>query len=154
MTCPLIDVHLIRYDEPEWQVQRCLESLQDEPIILHRIQGIKEFPPFTKRAEGFACGTAPYVSYVDPDDYVKPGIYKKLLAGITSGDFDAAYGWEQVINNFGLNRLEKLPHHAFVLKRGLALDYTKEWRVFLEIPRSRIAEVNEVVYVHDLGDRK
>ena len=93
----MIDVHILTHNEPQWQIDRCLESLKDEPINLHIVHGFDEWPPYQGRALGFSKGTAPYVSYVDPDDYIVPGAFTKLLAVIESGDYDAAHGWEVTI---------------------------------------------------------
>ena len=150
---PLIDVHYIYYDEPEWQITRCLESLRGEPVTVHSVPGVWGNPPVKKRAEGFALGTAPYVSYVDPDDYVEPGVYTRLLQAITSGDFDAAYGWERVFSDSGINRVCKIPHHAFLLKRNLPIEYGQAQKVFMTLPRKRVVEVEDVLYHRDLGQR-
>ena len=151
-----IDVHLITHNEPQWQIDRCLESLKDEPVTLHIVQGFYEWPPYQGRALGYSKGTAPYVSYVDPDDYLVPGAFTKLLTAIESGDYDAAYGWERIIKKGQLDKVAKTPHHAFVLKRGLPIDYSSEWRVFIDrhgIKRNRIIMVNEVLYFRDMGER-
>lgn len=69
----MIDVHLITHNEPQWQLDRCLDSLKEEPIHLHIVQGFDEWPPNRGRALGYSKGTAPYVSYVDPDDTIETG---------------------------------------------------------------------------------
>lgn len=152
----LIDVHLITHNEPQWQLDRCLDSLKSEPINLRIFQGFDEWPPIQGRALGYSKGTAPYVSYVDPDDYIVPGAFTKLLTAIQSGDYDAAYGWEIVIIKGVQGKILKVPHHAFVLRRGLPINYSSSWRVFANPPginRSRIITVDEVLYYRDMGER-
>ena len=152
----MIDVHIIKFDEPQWQIDRCLESLKDEPVTLHIVQGFYEWPPYQGRALGYSKGTAPYVSYVDPDDYLVPGAFTKLLTAIESGDYDAAYGWEVVIRNGVQCNTVKSAHHAFVLRRGLPIDYSSSWRIFSSpqgIKRNRTVVINEVLYYRDMEER-
>lgn len=142
----LIDVHMIIYDESNCQVDRCLQSLKDEPINLHFVEGRKEWPPFEGRARGFAMGSAPYVSYVDPDDTLVPGAFEKLLAAISAGDYVAAFGYEAAMAGEVFLQENTSPHHAFLLKRGLPIDYAGGFRVFGQLSKDRVVCVPEVFY--------
>ena len=75
-----IDVHIIRpyvFDERHirW-LDQCVASLENEPVNLH-------FPYYVEgdiragRFAGFSAGTGKYVSFVDIDDWVEPGIFHK-----------------------------------------------------------------------------
>lgn len=84
------DVHIIL--PPSWtdQSQRwydqCMDSLKDEPINIHRIDFV-DGDIRKARLMGFSKGTAPYVSFVDPDDYVYPGIFAKCETALNANIF-------------------------------------------------------------------
>ena len=67
MSPPRIDVHLLTLDEPGHWREECLASLAGAPIRLHRLPGLPGHVG-QARAAGFARGTLPLVSFVDPDD--------------------------------------------------------------------------------------
>ncbi len=117
-----IDVHIIRFKEPDWMMDRCLSSLNGQPVNIHIVKGEAEFPAFKARAKGFSKGHAPYVSYVDPDDEVKPGAYEKMLK---SYGFDLIWGKEEIWVDGVFKHNYQWPHHAYCIKRGLALDYPR-----------------------------
>lgn len=142
----LVDIHIIIYQEPQWKINRCLESLRAEPVNIHIVSGKQEMPPFNGRRFGFSIGTAPYVGYVDPDDTIVPGCFQKLLKAISSGNYDAAYGWESAIHKGVFLEEHKEPHHGFILKRNLQIDYGQEFRVFNTLPEETVVCVPEVLY--------
>lgn len=77
MSPPRIDVHLLTLDEPaEWR-QECLASLAGAPIRLHLVPGIPGRVGKARTA-GFARGTLPLVSFVDPDDRYEAGAFASL----------------------------------------------------------------------------
>lgn len=80
-----IDVHIIRprvFDQRHirW-LDQCVGSLENEPVNIH-------FPFYVDgdiraaRYAGFSMGNAKYVSFVDIDDWVEPGIFAKCLTAI------------------------------------------------------------------------
>ena len=70
------DVHVI-VDETHTEFhQQCLDSLKDEPINLHLIPGTPGHIGVGRYA-GFSAGSAEFVSFVDDDDYIIPGIFQK-----------------------------------------------------------------------------
>lgn len=146
-----IDVHIITFNETPEQRDRCLASLEGQPVNVHMVQGTAERPPVQGRLRGFAVGSAPLVSYVDPDDWVEPGAYEKLLVAI--GDKDAVYGWEWCHLPSGECKIRTAPHHAFVLRRGLAIDYSTSWRVFQQLQPNSVAKVSEPLYNWTVGYR-
>lgn len=77
MSPPRIDVHILTLDDPtEWR-EACIASLAGAPIRLHRLPGIRERVG-QARAAGFARGTLPLVSFVDPDDRYEAGAFASL----------------------------------------------------------------------------
>lgn len=75
----LIDVHIVKglNENPEWWEQ-CKDSLKNHPINIHIVDKI-DGDIRAARYNGFLQGTAPYVSFVDPDDYVLPETFDKCL---------------------------------------------------------------------------
>jgi hypothetical protein len=79
----MIDVHVIHLpgENQEWW-KLCEKSLEDHPITLHHVDGYVG-DIVRGRFEGFSKGTSDYVSFVDPDDIIKPGVFQKCLEEIT-----------------------------------------------------------------------
>lgn len=118
-----IDLHIIVYDEPKWQVDRCLASLEGQPVNIHIVKGVKERPPKKGRMAGYRLGSAPYQTFVDPDDVVRPGAFAALLE---YAGYDLIYGNEDQIIHDELGGelgrsigVHSAMHHAYLLKRGV-----------------------------------
>jgi len=77
-----IDVHVLLLPDTnqEWW-QQCQDSLRNEPINLHVVDGVTGHVG-QGRAKGFALGTAPYVCRVDPDDLVLPGGFSACIEAL------------------------------------------------------------------------
>ena len=76
-----IDVHIIRPQvtttiTQEW-FDKCLDSLKDEPVNIHFADYVAGDIRAARRA-GFLMGNAKYVSFVDYDDWVEPGIFSHV----------------------------------------------------------------------------
>jgi hypothetical protein len=72
-----IDVHLLTLNEPaEWR-EACIASLEGAPIQLHVLPGIPGRIG-EARAAGYARGTLPLVSFVDPDDVYEASAFTHL----------------------------------------------------------------------------
>lgn len=74
---PRIDVHLLTLDEPAAWREACLASLAGALIRLHVLPGIPGRIG-EARAAGYARGTLPLVSFVDPDDRYEAGAFAHL----------------------------------------------------------------------------
>lgn len=75
-----IDVHVLRHpDRPEWMLQQALVSLAVEPVNVHVLDAVVGHVG-RARIAGFAQGSAEYVSFVDDDDAVEPGLFARALA--------------------------------------------------------------------------
>ena len=82
----LVDVHICHLpgENQEWW-QKCQDSLVGHPINVHNVDGI--VGDFRRaRYNGFCQGTSPYVSFVDPDDYVLPHTFEKCLEALEQTD--------------------------------------------------------------------
>lgn len=147
----MIDVHILTHGETPEQLERCLASLANQPVSVHVLAGGDEFPPTQGRLRGYAIGDHEFVSYVDPDDWVEPDAYRKLLQAIEG--HDAAYGWEWCHRQDGTLSVRRFPHHAFVIRRGLPVDYSLSWRTLHRIHPNRVACVPEPLYHWTVGGR-
>ena len=82
----LIDVHVLTHSGtvPEW-LEKCVASIEDEPEFqLHIVKG-EEGHIGAGRARGYQCGTLPYVTFVDSDDWVYPGVGAAMLSALERG---------------------------------------------------------------------
>ena len=74
---PRIDVHLLTLNESaEWR-EACIASLDGAPIQLHIVSGIAGHIGEARTA-GFAAGSLPLVSFVDPDDLYEASAFTQL----------------------------------------------------------------------------
>jgi hypothetical protein len=92
MSKPIDVVIMCRPSDDKDKFQRCLKSLSNEPVNIYIIDGI-EGCIGKGRYNSLLTGTEKWVSFVDPDDEVIPGIYNKLL----QYDADVVYCNELII---------------------------------------------------------
>lgn len=122
----MIDLHiLILGNENQTWLEQCLQSLENEPVNLRMCQGI---PGDLSQARSLALkqGTSEYVGWVDPDDYIIPGAYARLLTLV--GDKSFVWGKEQIIEyddsmNIVRQAVLKTPHHIHIVHRDV-IDYS------------------------------
>ena len=76
-TKPRIDVHLLTLNEPAQWREACIASLVGAPIRLHVVPGIPGRIG-EARAAGYARGSLPLVSFVDPDDLYEASAFTQL----------------------------------------------------------------------------
>jgi hypothetical protein len=115
---------------------------------------------------GFLTGTSPYVSFVDYDDLIQPGIFKKVVDILERG-YDWVYTDQMLIDEFGnplqpgwssnpelyrpellafmkINDNDEHCHHIVAFKRGLLrLDH-----LFI---MSQLSELTECYLFRELG---
>ena len=112
----MIDVHVLTHSgtRPDWLAQ-CLDSLASEPCTVHVVQGV-ECNIAAGRAQGFALGENPYVTFVDSDDYVLPGSMAAMCDALQH--HDAAVGREIVLQDGELHG-PLAGHHLHALRRSV-----------------------------------
>lgn len=77
-----VDVHvgkpMVETDQSIKWFEQCLDSLDGEPIRLHIVDPI---PGDLRRVryEAFQLGESEYVSFVDADDFIKPGAFQACI---------------------------------------------------------------------------
>lgn len=78
----LVDVHIIESRVARWAT-RCLDSLSTEPVNVH-VSDWVDGDIRLARKNGFALGTAPFVSFVDADDVVYPGAFSACISALNN----------------------------------------------------------------------
>ena len=78
----MIDVHVLTWSgvREDW-LKQCLSSLEGEKCTVHVVQGV-EGNIGAGRALGYALGSHEFVSFVDCDDYVLPGVMDACLSAL------------------------------------------------------------------------
>jgi hypothetical protein len=128
-----IDAHLLTWDTPPAWRAACLASLQGAPIVLHETPGIRGNMG-QARCNGYAFGSLPLVSWVDPDDIYHADAFTRLADALDANPHAAfAYSDENLISESGqllrrrrlqYNRCEHLNsashvHGVIVMRRAL-----------------------------------
>jgi hypothetical protein len=144
----MIDVHILTLPEDNQQwFEQCMASLRNQPIQLHVLAGTKGHIG-QGRATGFGFGEQPYVSLVDPDDWVTPNGFHDCLKLLQSQpQLDGAYTAEHQVyfSDEGQWTLKKAQpelgsavHHLLVLKREVVMDYLSDLRFEPQYPETRM----------------
>lgn len=159
----MIDVHMLigLTERAEWR-RKMHRQMLAEGVPLHVEQAIRD-QTNAARLAAFEHGICDWVSWVDPDDEIIPGIFE-TLAGVLASRPDAvgAFTWEAHISETGKtlmasNSGQPLPqraHHLVVVRRDLIAQIRAEAsaaahgieqmivaaarrsdRAFIEIPR-------------------
>lgn len=122
----MIDVHvLLLGNENVPLLNSCLKSLENEPIVLHKCEGIIGDLQ-TARKNAIKRGTNDYIGWVDPDDEIIPGIYSKLLAFTPQYKF--VWAKEEIRKYSDLSKppyatvYRTSPHHIHIIHRDLIKD--------------------------------
>lgn len=110
-----LDVYVLVYSgtRADW-LEQCLASIRHQPCNLHVVQGVEGDIP-AGRAIGFGTGTAPYVTYVDCDDWLLPGALEAVTRHMNDGH-QAITTREYVSVGERYVRVRD-DHHLFVVRR-------------------------------------
>lgn len=74
---PRVDVHIVIGPNEPWLTE-CVQSLMHEDVHIWFVPKVDGNTAAAREA-GFRKGTAEYVSFVDPDDLIMPGIFAKCV---------------------------------------------------------------------------
>ena len=152
----MLDVHVLTMpDTPAAWVAERRASLCDAvasagyPVTIREIRGAAGHIG-EGRERGYALGSAPYVTYVDDDDFVLPRAFAALLPPMLSG-CDAAYPWELLWRN-GHIQEARHRHHLAVYRREIACGFDHSaWRACGDLALQEATsgvEITEFLYVH------
>lgn len=130
-----IDVHILRSsNENSHWLSECLNSLSNELINIHHSPSIKGDTRLA-RFNAYHLGGAPYVSYVDSDDMIVPGIFELCkvfldenpgVGGVYTRSYliDTDGGVTGLLENTG----DMIVHQLVVMRRVHVIDtYNKSW---------------------------
>jgi len=167
-----VDTHvLILPDADKTWWDKCQDSMVNEPVNLHLLQGVKGHIG-KGRMMGFSRGESPYVSCVDPDDMVVPGAFQACVDALEANPKACgAYTDEVLIDENGgelekgmwsghkwnpLLQLEpKYLHHVFVMRRKFVerhYDELLKWPVMAEyVLKCLIVQHGPWVHVDRIG---
>lgn len=162
----MLDLHVLSYNtNQEWETH-CRRTLTVAtkaagfPVSVHWLAG--EHGHIGRgRAAGYACGSHPYVTYVDNDDYLLPDALNALGDSIRSGAWRAVFAGELVLSN-GYAGMGKVGHHLCVYRRDALIDHSA-WVVCGDLaqaehvrtmPLIRLEHRGYVHRVYESGGRK
>jgi hypothetical protein len=96
----MIDIHIITREREPW-LEECLSSIVD-PNVRLRTVGHVNGDIGAARTAGFGEGGNEYVSYVDPDDFVCPGIFAMCERWLDAHpEYDACFTDEVLVDGEG-----------------------------------------------------
>jgi len=140
--------------KPGW-LSECIASIADAidqspfPVELHIVNGTKGHIG-KGRAEGYAQGCHPYVTFVDDDDFLLPGAFAQMAEAIKFNP-EAVCSPEWLL--YGHKRiLGRSRHHLTALRRDQLIDH-RQWPSCGDVAQAaRIGnnaiELPEAMYVH------
>jgi hypothetical protein len=73
----VIDIHVLTLPDRADKLERCVASLRHPAVSVHVVEGV-DGDIGAGRQQGYAAGTAPWVAYVDDDDWMEPGAFDVL----------------------------------------------------------------------------
>jgi glycosyltransferase involved in cell wall biosynthesis len=95
-----IDIHILHIPNRDILSDECLASLKDEKdtaVIIERTENI-----LNARLRVIENSQAEFISFVDDDDEVVPGIYAKLIAALEDKpEYVGAHAWEITTDEHG-----------------------------------------------------
>lgn len=157
----MLDVHVAvsAGTRPDW-VRQCLDSVDvaaaraGYPVAVHIVDGVPGHIGKARTA-GFSAGSAPWVTYVDDDDYVLPDAFSVLADAMAHNP--AAIFTGEVVEQNGQQRPSPGRHHLSVYRRDViaGIDLSPwfvcaDWRMrkVVEAHPDGVIDVPECVYVH------
>lgn len=123
----MIDVHILTlpFENKQWLVE-CIESMRDDPINLHIVEGI-DGDITTSRQQAYLLGQSPFVCRVDSDDLVLKGLFSSAIEVLQNQPEVAATFCHEYITdeflNIDLKKIGRKPHHGVVYRRSILEKY-------------------------------
>lgn len=125
-----IDVHILRCpDDDPVLYDRMIELLSAEPVNIQEVPGVPGDLP-QARKNGYLAGSAEYVTCVDSDDEIQPGVFSKINSVLAAYPNDLIVVNEEIITprgSFYSSIFDKIValnalHHLFIYKRQALVD--------------------------------
>lgn len=148
MTNHRCDVHVLTQDASSQYWDQCFTSLESEPVNVYRMAGIAGHIG-DARVQGFARGTAEYISFVDDDDYVLPGAFEACISFLDANPDYVGVGTRELVQpNIESEDLEESPmraveitatkhvralHHIVVMRRDVVQHHVSVMHRFQQL---------------------
>jgi hypothetical protein len=156
-----VDIHalVLPQTNQDWvkQMQESVEVAMARspfPVHFHQLPG-KLGHLGQVRAEGYALGNSPYVTFVDDDDFLLPEAFE-LVAEALEKRPAAVFPAEYTLQN-GTQVYFKRRHHLPLYRRELIIDHTQyqedgDWRQVIWVEQSglEIIDLDAPAYVYRL----
>jgi hypothetical protein len=123
----LLDVHILDYKSVKDYYDKCIATVEEAAkncnfaVAIHIVKGEPHLGK--SRNRGFSCGSFPFATYVDNDDYVLPSAFSILENYIGDG-IDALFTREYTLLD-GELRQSNNRHHLAVYSRDSLIDHSK-----------------------------
>jgi hypothetical protein len=126
---PMLDVHILTLptSNREW-FDQCVDSVMNAadragfPVDVHIVSGVLGHIG-KGRAEGYALGHHPYVTFVDDDDFIICNAFIQMRNALRLGRALAISTPEKVLRN-GCTEEGKQRHHLIAYQRKMVIDHT------------------------------
>lgn len=123
-----VDINILRHPEQprtEW-FDQCLRSVRTQPCNIYVVQGGAPEDIHPLRKQTLFLGSAPFVAFVDDDDYLLPNAIEKCLRAF--GDANAVITLEKILcEGVGFSRMQRKGHHLLMFRRDKAEAGFKEY---------------------------
>lgn len=116
----MIEVHVVHTPDRDPPLDGIMRLLRREPVRIRVVIGSPGRLGFC-RAKAIAEARTPWVSWVDPDDRIEPGLFRILTEAIEPGArMVHCWEWEHPADG-GEPRLNRFAHHGLIVRRDAAL---------------------------------
>lgn len=117
----MIDVHVLTFSgtRPDW-LDQCVASIEAEGLNVFVVPGV-EGNIGAGREQAYRLGTSEFVSYVDSDDYLLPGVGGACLSGLEA--HRNVVTLERRLHGTVLTPIPEPQHHLAVYRRADVLPH-------------------------------
>ncbi len=123
----MIEVHVVYTPGHDPPLEGIMRGLRREPVRVRIVIGSRGRLGLC-RAKAIAESRAQWVSWVDPDDSIEPGLYRVLEEAITpEANMVHTWEWEHPADG-GAPRINRFAHHGIIVRRDAALPHLDEIR--------------------------
>lgn len=146
----MIDVHIIKHptEDRSENFEKLLASLENEPVDVHIVEGVAGNIG-AGRAEGFRRGSNPWVSFIDDDDAIAPGVFHAAIKYISENPWLSGFctreigvhdgietpAYPEPRKTYNINNFLRM-HHLLVLKRSEVLPHLDQVATFNNLSES------------------